>query len=90
MPTRGWKTSAARQDWPMTSDVATSRRPRVTSSHPVTNLNDLLIECRRLPVLPIIVSISVLLIADIDSPRIGIIRVLPDNLISLSQSIAPR
>jgi hypothetical protein len=50
----------------------------------------LLIECRRLLVLPIIVSISVLLIADIDSPRIGIIRVLPDNLISLSQSITPR
>jgi len=38
-------------------------------------------------VLPVIVSISVLLIADIDSPRGGIIRVLPHNLISLSQSL---
>ncbi|MGA7717745.1 MAG: hypothetical protein WCB33_17700 [Bradyrhizobium sp.] len=38
-------------------------------------------------VLPIIVSISFLLIADIDSPRGGIIRVLPQNLIALSHSI---
>jgi hypothetical protein len=37
-------------------------------------------------VLPIVVSIAFLLIADIDSPRGGIIRVLPQNLISLSQS----
>ena len=41
-------------------------------------------------VLPIIASIAVLLIADIDSPRGGIIRVLPHNLIALSQSITPR
>jgi hypothetical protein len=38
-------------------------------------------------ILPIVVSIAFLLIADIDSPRGGIIRVLPQNLISLSQSI---
>ena len=38
-------------------------------------------------VLPLIVSISFLLIADIDSPRGGIIRVRPINLISLSQSL---
>jgi hypothetical protein len=38
-------------------------------------------------VLPFIVSIAFLLIADIDSPRGGIIRVLPQNLMSLSQSI---
>ena len=38
-------------------------------------------------VLPIIVSISFLLIADIDSPRGGIIRVLPHSLIALSHSI---
>jgi hypothetical protein len=38
-------------------------------------------------VLPIIVSISFLLIADIDSPRGGVIRVLPHNLIALSQSM---
>jgi len=38
-------------------------------------------------VLPVIVSVSFLLIADIDSPQGGIIRVPPQNLISLSQSI---
>jgi hypothetical protein len=40
-------------------------------------------------VLPIGVSISFLLIADIDSPRGGIIRVLPQNLLSMSQSMPP-
>jgi hypothetical protein len=38
-------------------------------------------------VLPLVVSISFLLIADIDSPRRGIIRVHPQNLTSLSQSL---
>jgi hypothetical protein len=38
-------------------------------------------------ILPFIVSISFFLIADIDSPRGGLIRVRPDNLISLSQSM---
>jgi len=38
-------------------------------------------------VLPVVVSISFLLIADIDSPRGGIIRVLPHSLIALSHSI---
>jgi hypothetical protein len=38
-------------------------------------------------VLPLIVSISFLLIADIDSPRGGLIRVVPKNLLSLSQSL---
>ncbi len=42
---------------------------------------------RLLFALPVIVSISFLLIADIDSPQGGIIRVLPQNLIALSQSI---
>lgn len=37
--------------------------------------------------LPVIVSFSFFLIADLDSPRGGIIRVLPQNLIALSQSI---
>jgi hypothetical protein len=41
----------------------------------------------RLIVLPLVVSISFLLIADIDSPRRGIIHVRPQNLISLAQSI---
>jgi len=38
-------------------------------------------------VLPMIVSTSFLLIADIDSPRGGVIRVLPHNLMALSQSM---
>jgi hypothetical protein len=38
-------------------------------------------------VLPLIVSISFALIADIDSPRGGIVRVRPQNLTSLSQSL---
>jgi hypothetical protein len=38
-------------------------------------------------VMPLVVSISFLLIADIDSPRRGLIRVGPRNLISLSQSL---
>ena len=38
-------------------------------------------------VLPVIISISFLLIADIDSPRGGLIRVVPENLLSLAQSI---
>ena len=38
-------------------------------------------------VLPIIASIAFFLIADIDSPRAGIINVVPHNLISTSQSM---
>ncbi len=38
-------------------------------------------------VLPLLVSISFFLIADIDSPRGGLIRVLPQNLIATSQSM---
>lgn len=38
-------------------------------------------------VLPLALSISFSLVADIDSPRGGMIRVLPHNLISLSESI---
>ena len=39
-------------------------------------------------VIPIVVSISFFLIADIDSPRTGLIRVNPRNLESLAQSLA--
>lgn len=39
-------------------------------------------------ILPLFVSISFLMIADIDSPRGGLIRVAPQNLVSLSQSLA--
>jgi len=38
-------------------------------------------------ILPLAVSTSFLLIADIDSPRRGLIRVVPQNLIVLSQSL---
>jgi hypothetical protein len=38
-------------------------------------------------VLPLAVSTAFFLIADIDSPRHGLIRVVPQNLISLSQSL---
>jgi hypothetical protein len=40
-----------------------------------------------LVVLPIVLSVSFFLIADIDNPRLGVIRVAPQNLISLSQSM---
>jgi hypothetical protein len=43
---------------------------------------------RFLLVMPLVVSLSFMLIADIDSPRNGIIRVVPQNLISLEQSLA--
>jgi len=38
-------------------------------------------------VLPLVISIAFLLIADIDSPRGGLIHVVPQNLVSLSQSL---
>jgi hypothetical protein len=41
-------------------------------------------------VMTLIVSISFFLIADIDSPRRGIIHVRPLNLVSLSQSLHPQ
>lgn len=41
-------------------------------------------------VFPLIVSIAFLLIADIDSPRGGLIRVQPQNLQSLSESLHAR
>jgi hypothetical protein len=39
--------------------------------------------------LPLIVGIAFFLIAEIDSPRAGIIRVVPQNLQSLSRSLRP-
>src|SRR5689334_12214595 len=41
-------------------------------------------------ILPAVVSTSFLFIADLDSPRGGIIRVHPQNLSSLSESIEGR
>jgi hypothetical protein len=40
-------------------------------------------------VTPLVVSISFFLIADIDSPRGGVIRVAPQNLVSLAKSLPP-
>jgi hypothetical protein len=45
---------------------------------------------RTLLIVPVVVSIAFFLISDIDSPRGGAIRVLPYNLISLSQSVAAK
>ncbi len=42
----------------------------------------------RFLVLPIVLSIAFFMIADIDSPRRGVIRVVPQNLISLQQSLS--
>ena len=42
-----------------------------------------------LPILPLIVSIALMLIADIDSPRHGIIYVRSQNLTSLAESLRP-
>jgi hypothetical protein len=41
----------------------------------------------RLMVMPLVVSVSFMLIADIDSPRGGLIRVWPQNLVSLAGSL---
>jgi protein-S-isoprenylcysteine O-methyltransferase Ste14 len=41
-------------------------------------------------VLPVAISIAFFLIADIESPRHGLIRVVPQNLVSLSQSLRPQ
>jgi hypothetical protein len=40
-----------------------------------------------LVVLPVIISIAFMLIADMDTPHHGIIRVSPQNLISLAESL---
>jgi hypothetical protein len=41
-------------------------------------------------VLPLLVALAFFLIADIDTPRHGVIRVAPENLISLAQSLQAR
>ena len=40
-------------------------------------------------ILPLIISTSLFLIADIDSPRAGVIRIQPHNLVSACQSMKP-
>jgi hypothetical protein len=42
---------------------------------------------RLLPILPLIISTAFMLIADIDTPARGIIRVSPQNLMNLAQSL---
>lgn len=42
-----------------------------------------------LVVLPLVMAIAFFLIADIDAPRAGVIRVEPQNLMSLSESLGP-
>jgi hypothetical protein len=42
---------------------------------------------KRLFLLPLIVSVSFFLIAEIDSPSTGLIRILPQNLESVSSSL---
>ena len=41
-------------------------------------------------ILPVVVSIAFFLIADIDSPRTGVIDVTPQNLIAAAQAMRPR
>ena len=41
-------------------------------------------------VLPLVMSIAFFLIADIDAPRSGVIRVQPQNLMSLAESLGPQ
>ncbi len=43
-----------------------------------------------LSVLPLLAAVAFMLIADIDTPRHGIIRVRPQNLISLTESLPPQ
>jgi hypothetical protein len=40
--------------------------------------------------LPLVISIAFFLIADIDSPRGGLIRLRPQNLLSLAETLRPR
>ncbi len=42
-----------------------------------------------IPLLPLIISIAFFLIADLDSPSGGVIRVEPQNLISVAESLRP-
>lgn len=44
---------------------------------------------RLLPILPLLVAIAFMFIADIDAPRHGIILVRPQNLISLAELLKP-
>ena len=53
------------------------------------NLRSLRAANARLLLLPLVLSIAFFLIAEIDSPRRGVIQVTPQNLINLSESLRP-
>jgi hypothetical protein len=57
----------------------------------MTNLMDfpLKAEAALRLIMPLVVAIAFFLIADIDSPRGGVIRVSPQNLMSLADSLRP-
>ena len=44
-------------------------------------------KAKLLVVLPIVISIAFMLVSDIDTPRHGIVRVSPQNLVSLAESL---
>jgi hypothetical protein len=48
------------------------------------------VNARVLVILPLTVAVAFFLIADIDSPRQGVIQIAPQNLHSLAHSLAPR
>ncbi|HSR13404.1 MAG TPA: hypothetical protein VLS90_18300 [Thermodesulfobacteriota bacterium] len=50
-------------------------------------IRDLKTGFKLVPILPLIISIAIYFIADIDSPRGGEVRIVPVNLMSLSESI---
>jgi hypothetical protein len=41
-------------------------------------------------ILPLVIAVAFFLIADLDSPRHGVIHVTPQNLLSLAESLRPR
>src|SRR5438046_9057006 len=58
-----------------------------TCALPIYGTHKVKAEFTLLLVLPLLVSVSFFLIADIDSPRGGAIHVNPQNLVSLAQSL---
>lgn len=79
-----WWNQIPREAWALMGVIAISGNMMVgLHLHRVRSKGVLLM------VLPGIVSISFFLIADIDSPRGGLIHVRPQNLISVAQSLHP-
>jgi len=40
-------------------------------------------------IMPVVVSIALFLIADIENPSLGVIRVQPQNMMALAESLKP-